>query len=129
MKIFIGLRNAAWMTVAAFFLASPILMTHGVAQQGNPSGEPLYRALEREGLLTPQQTWLVRVGEESGSLAQHMDTVVAQERRDEMFRGRLIAAMLYPVTVLVIAIITLIVAFIYPDLDRLGKHQVRYGRP
>jgi len=44
MKIFIGPRNAAWMTVAAFFLASPILMTHGVARQGAPAGEPLYRA-------------------------------------------------------------------------------------
>lgn len=69
------------------------------------AGEPMWRALEFEGLLTPQQTWLVRVGEESGSLARHMDTVVQQERRDEMFRGRLLAAMLYPVTVLVISII------------------------
>jgi type II secretory pathway component PulF len=68
-------------------------------------GEPLWMALEREGLLTPQQTWLVRVGEESSSLASHMDTVVAQERRDDMFRGRLLAAMLYPVTVLVIAVV------------------------
>lgn len=68
-------------------------------------GEPIWKALEREGLLTMQQTWLVRIGEESGSLAKHMDTVVAQERRDEMFRGRLLAAMIYPVTVLVIAVV------------------------
>lgn len=65
----------------------------------------MWKGLEHEGLLTPQQTWLIRVGEESGSLAKHMDTVVAQERRDEMFRGKLLAALLYPVTVLVIALI------------------------
>jgi len=68
-------------------------------------GEPMWKGLEQQGLLTPQQTWLVKVGEESGSLARHMDTVVAQERRDEMFRGRLLAAMLYPVTVLIIAVV------------------------
>lgn len=68
-------------------------------------GEPMWKALSREGLLTPQQTWLIRIGEESGSLARHMDTVVEQERRDEMFRSRLISAMLYPVTVLVIAVV------------------------
>ena len=66
-------------------------------------GQPIWQALGQEGLLTPQQVWLVRVGEESGSLATHMDTVVQQERREEMFRGRLLSAMLYPVTVLVIA--------------------------
>lgn len=44
MKIIDGLRNAAWMTVAAALLASPILTAQGVAQQGTPAGEPLYRA-------------------------------------------------------------------------------------
>ena len=47
----------------------------------------------------------MRVGEETGALAKHLQTIVEQERRDETFRSRLQAAMLYPVVVVVIGVV------------------------
>jgi type II secretory pathway component PulF len=75
------------------------------AQKHVDGGGLLSEALTQEGMLTPHQVWLVRIGEESGTLAMHLETVVAQERRDELFRGRLQAAMLYPLIVVAIGLI------------------------
>lgn len=67
------------------------------------AGQPVWEALAAQRLLSAHQTWLVRIGEESGTLTRHIGAVVDQERREETFQRRLTSALLYPVIVIVIA--------------------------
>jgi type IV pilus assembly protein PilC len=82
-------------------------------------GYPLWLSLQEHGILPLQRTWLIRIGEESGQLAKHFKAAVTQHRKEQMFRARVQAAMLYPVIIAVVAMVAAVgVAwFILPRLS------------
>jgi type II secretory pathway component PulF len=69
------------------------------------AGSPLWRALDAVQAFPAHQSWLIRVGEESGTLSEHLATVVGQQRKAAAFRGRLQSALLYPALVLFIGVV------------------------
>jgi type II secretory pathway component PulF len=68
-------------------------------------GYPLWYALQEHGILPSQRVWLIRIGEESGRLAEHLQSAVDQHRKEQMFRARVESAMLYPVIIAVVALV------------------------
>ncbi|HXV27055.1 MAG TPA: type II secretion system F family protein [Candidatus Paceibacterota bacterium] len=68
-------------------------------------GFPLWQALDVHGILPAQRIWLIRVGEESGQLAKHLQTAVEQHRKEGQFRSRVRSAMLYPAILLSVALV------------------------
>ena len=68
-------------------------------------GYPLWYALQAHNILPPQRVWLVRIGEESGRLAEHVQAAVVQHRKESLFRARVQSAMLYPAIITLVAIV------------------------
>ncbi|TSC92427.1 MAG: Uncharacterized protein CEN89_709 [Candidatus Berkelbacteria bacterium Licking1014_7] len=85
------------------------------------SGSPIWLAMQNTNLLTDQIISLVRIGEESGRLAENLQMIVEQQQKDKMFKSRLKSAMMYPMLVLVVggAIGLGIAWFILPRLSSL----------
>lgn len=84
-------------------------------------GVSLWRAFERINLLPGSVISLLRIGEESGRLAENLEVIVAQQQKDRSFRSRLRSAMMYP---LLILSMTLFVGlgiswFILPKLSKV----------
>jgi type IV pilus assembly protein PilC len=82
------------------------------------TGSPLWRAMDGQYFFKPQQVAMVRVGEESGSLAQNLQYLAEQEEKDRTLKGKVKTAMIYPTIVLVM--LTVIVfglgLFVLPQL-------------
>jgi len=69
------------------------------------SGMPLWKAFSETNLLSERVISLIRSGEESGKLADHLNLVTVQQHKEKVFKSRLRSALLYPGIVLLIAII------------------------
>lgn len=82
------------------------------------NGSPFWRAFERSKLFPAYVISLVKVGEESGRLAENLKIVVAETEKTRMFRSRIISAALYPIVVVAFMIIvgTGVGWFILPKL-------------
>lgn len=63
-------------------------------------GLPLWKAMERSGIVSGQTLTLVRLGEQSGTLVANLRVAAKQEQKQLMFRGKIRSAMLYPSFVL-----------------------------
>ncbi len=81
-------------------------------------GLPLSQALEQTNLLSAQSIALLKIGEKSGYLTQNLKIIAAQQERSRMFRSKLRSAMLYPVFVFSLTIISslLISWYVLPRL-------------
>jgi type II secretory pathway component PulF len=108
----LSLLVASGMDSASATLATAKAFRSGIAKkrlmgvwQILQAGYPLWHALVEQAMLPMQRIWLIRVGEETGQLAIHLETAVVQQRKEELFRGRVQSAMLYPVILLVIALV------------------------
>jgi type IV pilus assembly protein PilC len=81
-------------------------------------GSPLWRAMEGQYFFKQQQVAMIRVGEESGSLAENLQYLAEQEEKDRTLKGKVKTAMIYPTIVLVM--LTVIVfglgLFVLPQL-------------
>lgn len=67
------------------------------------AGSPVARAFERSGVFAPQEVELVRLGEQSGRLSEHLRLVAATQAKARAFRSRVRSAFLYPAFVLGLA--------------------------
>ena len=63
-------------------------------------GTPLYRSLERSGIVSAQTLALVQLGEQSGRLVDNLDVAAKQEEKQRIFRSKVRSALLYPSFVL-----------------------------
>lgn len=63
-------------------------------------GMPLWRALDRSGVVSSQTLALIRLGEQSGNLVQNMEVAAEQEEKQRIFRSKVRSALLYPTFVL-----------------------------
>lgn len=84
-------------------------------------GSSLWEALERTGLLPKHIISLVKIGEASGRLEQSLDVIVTQQQKTRSFKSKISSAMMYPVFVMVLALVIGIgVAwFILPNLSKV----------
>lgn len=69
------------------------------------SGVPVWKALLETRLFADYTVSLIRLGEESGKLAENLKVVAVEQEKSRMFRARLHSAMLYPVFVLSLTVI------------------------
>lgn len=68
-------------------------------------GATLSGALERTGIMATHVVSLIRIGEESGRLADNLQVVILQQSKEREFRSRIFSAMMYPVFVLMLTLI------------------------
>lgn len=82
------------------------------------TGQPLWRALAGSRAFSDYVISLIRVGEESGRLAEHLQVVAEQLAKDRQFAERVRSAMMYPLIVLSLTIVvgTGVAWFILPRL-------------
>lgn len=87
------------------------------------NGQDFSDALEASGLLPAYVVTLIRIGEDSGRLAENLDVVIRQQEKDVLFRSKLRSAMMYPLIVLGLAgVVGLGIAwFILPRLATLFR--------
>ncbi|PJA93202.1 MAG: hypothetical protein CO132_04440, partial [Candidatus Kerfeldbacteria bacterium CG_4_9_14_3_um_filter_45_8] len=91
-----------------------------ITQMGKDVGDglSLAAALESTQIMPAHVISLIRIGEESGRLADNLQVVILQQSKEREFRSRIFSAMMYPVFVLgLTAIIGIGIAwFILPRL-------------
>ena len=63
-------------------------------------GSSLWRALDKTKLLSSQVISLLRIGEESGRLAENLKVIDIQQKKEKDFRSKLRSAMMYPILVM-----------------------------
>lgn len=87
-------------------------------------GTPLWKALDRSGIVTSQTLALVRMGEQSGNLVENLDVAAKQEEKQRIFRSKVRSALLYPGFVLgITGIVGIGVAwFLLPRLAETFAH-------
>lgn len=59
-------------------------------------GMPLWKAMERSGIVSTQTLALVQLGEQSGKLIQNLQVASRQEEKQRIFRSKVRSALLYP---------------------------------
>lgn len=82
------------------------------------SGSSLWRALQKLDFLPERNIALIRIGEESGRLAENLKVIVSQQQKERNFRSKIRSAMMYPLLVLALtfSIGVAIAWFILPRL-------------
>jgi type IV pilus assembly protein PilC len=88
-------------------------------QQDIDDGLPLWKALDRSGVMSAETLALVRLGEEAGNMVENLEVAAKQEEKQRLFRAKVRSALLYPVFVLTLtAFVGLGVAwFLLPKLS------------
>lgn len=86
-------------------------------------GMPLWKAMERSGVVSQQTLALVHLGEQSGKLVDNLKVAARQEEKQRVFRAKVRSAMLYPTFVLgLTAVVAIGVAwFLLPRLSETFK--------
>lgn len=84
-------------------------------------GTPLSKVLGDTNFFSTSGIALIRLGEQSGTLAESIKIVASDDAKERMFRSRIRSAMIYPVFVLILAFVVGIgVAwFVLPKLSRV----------
>jgi len=82
------------------------------------NGSSLWRAMDQMAFFTPYSISLIRIGEESGNLADNLTDLAVQDEKDQAMRGKVKMAMVYPTIVIVLTIIIFVglAWFILPQL-------------
>jgi len=63
-------------------------------------GMPLWKVLQRSGVISDQTLALVRLGEESGNLVANLEVATRQEEKQRILRSKVRSALIYPIFVL-----------------------------
>lgn len=94
------------------------------------SGSPFWRALQSANIFADHTISLVRIGEDSGKLAENLRVINTQQEKERAFQSKIHSAMLYPVFVLclTLAVGISIAWFILPKLA-LVFNQLRIELP
>ncbi|MCA9375761.1 MAG: type II secretion system F family protein [Candidatus Doudnabacteria bacterium] len=85
------------------------------------AGLPLSQAISSSRLLPAYFVSLIRIGEESGQLPEHLQVIVDQQQKDRAFKAKVRSALLYPSLVAIVGIVIgiAITWFILPRLADL----------
>lgn len=84
-------------------------------------GALLSAALEEEGAFPKVYTTSILAGEKSGNLVGVLESYIAYQRTTTGFQKRLIASLIYPAILVIVAaaIVTYIVTYVIPEFNRL----------
>lgn len=87
------------------------------------SGSYVWKALKKTGILPGHIISLIKVGEESGRLAENLKVVAEQQEKEQTFNSKIRSAMLYPALVLSVTVVvgTGVTWFILPKLSSIFK--------
>lgn len=82
------------------------------------NGMALWRAMDARGYFTPYTIALVRIGEESGNLAENLSNLASQDEKDHAMKQKVKMAMMYPTIVIILTFIIAIGLswFVLPQL-------------
>jgi type II secretory pathway component PulF len=69
------------------------------------AGSTLWRAASATGLFPQAAISLIRIGEQSGKLAENLKAIAVQEQKDTILRSKVKTALLYPVFVLTLTLV------------------------
>lgn len=123
------LENFSMLTASGMDVLSALAILCGGAQSAREkrmiaglksdieNGIPLYQAFKKIGM-SAYALSLVRLGEESGRLSEHLDMIVAWQRKNRTLQGKIRSAMIYPVLILSVSLMVAIgiAWFILPQL-------------
>ncbi|NQV00822.1 MAG: type II secretion system F family protein [Parcubacteria group bacterium] len=68
-------------------------------------GSSLYNSLEQTGVLSQRILSLIKVGEQSGRLAENLEVIVLQNEKETLFRSKVRSSLMYAVIVFTLAIV------------------------
>ena len=93
-------------------------------------GSYIWKSLEKFNLLPEHINSLIRIGEQSGRLAENLKVIAIQQRKDREFQSKVRSAMMYPVFVFSVTLVVGIgVAwFVLPRLTAVFS-QLKVGLP
>lgn len=77
------------------------------------SGSTLWAAFKKYKMLPSYMIALLRIGEETGRLPENLKIIVDQQKKNKLFKSKLISAMIYPAVIMVLSIIIGIGIFIF----------------
>ena len=69
------------------------------------AGSPIWKALGESKMLPAQVVSMIQIGEESGTLADNLLVIALQQKKEKMFKSKVKSALIYPVIVIVLAIV------------------------
>lgn len=69
------------------------------------AGVFLWQALDKFKLFSEQIISLIRMGEESGRLAENLKVIIIQQDKDRIFKSKIRSAMMYPILILVVTVV------------------------
>jgi type II secretory pathway component PulF len=69
------------------------------------AGSPIWRTLDDAKLFPMHTISLIRIGEESGKLAENLEVVSVEQEKDRDFRSKIRSAMMYPIFVLGLTVV------------------------
>ncbi|MFA6476292.1 MAG: type II secretion system F family protein [Candidatus Paceibacterota bacterium] len=106
-----GMGIASALSAINLSIKGPSLkkVTTAIEQMDN-DGVPLWQAMEKTNFTSDRVVALIRSGEESGKLPEHLNLVTIQQNKEKKFNSRLKSALLYPGIVLVLSLVVAVVS-------------------
>lgn len=74
------------------------------------AGSPFWKAVLATGWLSARAAALIKSGEQSGKLPEHLNLVTVQQHKEKLFSSRIRSALLYPGIVLVLAVVVSVIS-------------------
>lgn len=75
------------------------------AEDNIEAGWSISETLEQTHIFSGPVISLIRIGEEAGRLKENLQVIVVQEEKEQLFRSKLISAMMYPLLIMAIAVL------------------------
>lgn len=69
------------------------------------NGSPFWKAINRLNVFSKHISSLIRIGEQSGRLAENLKMIALQEEKDRLFKSKFKSAMMYPVLILSLTVL------------------------
>ncbi len=85
------------------------------------SGSPLWEALSKTNMLPHHIITLIKIGEDTGRLAENLGVVVIQQQKERTFKSKVSSALMYPLLILALTMVIGIgiAWFILPKLSKV----------
>lgn len=85
------------------------------------SGLTLWSVMQKYGIIAEDLVNIVRIGEESGNLANNLNIVLEQQQKNKEIKSKLQSASIYPVIVMVLLFVVMgvVITFVFPKMTEI----------